>query len=374
MQGEVENLFVSGGNWKQLSECRLPPPAIRPKPEDLAALPYSSGTTGKPKGVILTHAHVVTNIRQQLVSTARHDDVIVTVFPMFHIAGLNAMLNSFLTVGATVVLMRRFDLERFLELNQQYGGTVLGAPPPVVLALTKSPLWEKFRLNKLRWALCGAAPLGPDVHEAFERRTGLPLDQVWGMTEAACSISGPPPRAEMRKPGSCGTLLPSCEARVVDVVSQEPLGVGQAGEIQVRGPNIMRGYWKQPAATAETLIEDGWMRTGDIGYFDSDGCVFLVDRLKELIKYNAYQVAPAELEDVIQGHPAVLDAAVVGAPDASAGEIPVAFVVVKQGAAVTAEELMDFVAGAVAPHKKIRRVEFVSEIPKSPAGKFYAGF
>jgi acyl-CoA synthetase (AMP-forming)/AMP-acid ligase II len=162
----------------------------------------------------------------------------------------------------------------------------------------------------------------------------------------------------MRKPGSCGTLLPSCEAQVVDVISQDPLGVGQAGEIQVRGPNMMRGYWKQPAATAETLIENGWMRTGDIGYFDADGCIFLVDRLKELIKYNAYQVAPAELEDVIQGHPAVLDAAVVGAPDASAGEIPMAFVV-----------LMDYVAGLVAPHKKIRAIEFVAEIPKSPAGK-----
>ena len=163
--------------------------------------------------------------------------------------------------------------------------------------------------------------------------------------------------------------MPSCEAQVVDIASQKPLGVGESGELWVRGPNIMKGYWNQPAATADTLLADGWMRTGDIGYVDSDGCIFLVDRLKELIKYNALQVAPAELEDIIQSHPAVLDAAVIGAPDPAVGEIPMAFVVKREGAVLEAEELMQYVAARVAPYKKIRAVEFIREIPKSPVGK-----
>jgi acyl-CoA synthetase (AMP-forming)/AMP-acid ligase II len=155
----------------------------------------------------------------------------------------------------------------------------------------------------------------------------------------------------------------------MDVETLQELGPQETGELWVRGPNIMQGYWKQPDATTDTLVSDGWMRTGDIGYLDSDGCIYLVDRLKELIKYNAQQVAPAELEDIIQSHPNVLDAAVIGAPDEAAGEIPMAFVVRKDGAYLDAAELMSFVAVRVAPHKKVRAVEFVDEIPKSPSGK-----
>jgi acyl-CoA synthetase (AMP-forming)/AMP-acid ligase II len=369
MEHEVEHLFVTGGNWNQILECRNARPDVRPKPDDIAALPYSSGTTGKPKGVMLTHANLVANVRQQSTTMARTDDVLVNIFPLFHIAGLNCVLNPFLSVGATIVMMRRFQLERYLELCEEYGATCLGAPPPVIVALTKSPLWNKFRLHRFSRALCGAAPLGSEAHEAFEVRTGLILGQIWGMTEASGAISAAPDSSSLRKHGACGYLLPSCEAQVVEVASQEPLGAGGLGEIWVRGPNIMQGYLNQPAANSETFTDTGWMRTGDIGYFDSDGCVYLVDRLKELIKYNAMQVAPAELEDVVQSHPAVLDAAVVGAPDAQAGEIPMAFVVRRERAALEANELMEYVAARVAPYKKIRAVEFVTEIPKSPAGK-----
>jgi len=245
----------------------------------------------------------------------------------------------------------------------------VGVPPPVILALTKSPAWDKFQLTSLKRAACGAAPLGAELHEAFEQRTGLLLGQAWGMSEGTAVTSFTPNDPAKRKFGSCGYLLPSCEAQVVDVLSHKRLGVGETGEIWFRGPHTMKGYWNQPAATSDTLVGDGWMRTGDIGYFDSDGCVFLVDRLKELIKYNALQVAPAELEDIIQSHPAVLDAAVVGAPDPAAGEIPMAFVVRKEGLPLDAEELMQYVAARVAPHKKIRAVEFIQQIPKSPSGK-----
>lgn len=365
----VERVFVVDDR-NELLECQDPPPDASPAPDDLAVLPYSSGTTGKPKGVMLTHANIVSNMRQLYGAGKIHrSDVVVSMMPLYHVAGLVYMLNSFLGIGATLVLMRRFDLEAWLELNQRYRATMLGVPPPVVLAVTKSPLWDRFRLDSVQRAGCGAAPLGADLQHAFEQRTGLPLKQVWGMTEATGVLSADSHDRAIRKVGSCGRLLPGCEARVVDVDSRTELGPDETGEIWVRGPNIMKGYWNQPAANAEMLMDDGWMRTGDLGYFDSGGHVFLVDRLKELIKYNALQVAPAELEDIIQSHPAVLDAAVVGAPDEAAGEVPMAFVVKREGAPLDAGELMQYVAARVAPHKKVRVVEFVDQIPKSPSGK-----
>jgi acyl-CoA synthetase (AMP-forming)/AMP-acid ligase II len=370
LEALVDHVFVTDGNWNEILQCNAPPPDVRPNPDDLAAMPYSSGTTGKPKGVMLTHANILTNIRQlEAVAWVRQGDVIVNTFPLYHAAGLNGSLNAFLTAGATLVLMRRFDLQLYLALNERYCATFFGGPPPLILALTKSPECADFQFDRLKRAACGAAPLGAELHEAFEQRTGVLLGQVWGMSEATAVISATPNDRAKRKFGSCGYLLPSSEAQVVDTVSLKPLGVGETGEIWVRGPQLMNGYWKQPEATAETFPGDGWMRTGDIGYFDADGCVFLVDRLKEFIKYKAYQVAPAELEDVIQSHPAVHDAAVIGAPDEAAGEIPMAFVVKKRETTLDAGELMQYVAARVAPYKKIRAVEFVNEIPKSPAGK-----
>jgi acyl-CoA synthetase (AMP-forming)/AMP-acid ligase II len=365
----VDGVFDIGGRWNELLECGATPPEVHSSPNDLAMLPYSSGTTGKPKGVMLTHANVLANVHQYIAAMElEHQDVLVNLFPLYHVAGL-CLFNSHFTVGATVILMKRFDLEGWLALIEQYRGTVMLIPPPVVLAIVKSPAWDRFRLDCVQRAGCGAAPLGADLQKAFEDRTGLVLRQAWGMTEASALISSDVNDRTRRKLGSCGYLAPSIEARVVDVATLQELGPQEAGEIWVRGPNIMQGYWKQPAATADTLLSDGWMRTGDIGYIDSDGCIYLVDRLKELIKYNAQQVAPAELEDIIQSHPAVLDAAVVGAPDEAAGEIPMAFVVRRDGAYLDAAELMSFVAARVAPHKKIRAVEFIDEIPKSPAGK-----
>jgi acyl-CoA synthetase (AMP-forming)/AMP-acid ligase II len=370
LAAEVDGVFDIGGRWNDLLECGGAPPEIHSSPGDLAMLPYSSGTTGKPKGVMLTHANVVANVHQFIAATElKHQGVLVNIFPLYHVAGLNCILNAHLAVGATVILMKRFDLESWLALIEQYRGTYVLVPPPVVLAIAKSPAWDRFRLDTLQSALCGAAPLGADLQKVFEDRTGLVLRQAWGMTEATAVISADANDQARRKLGSCGYLVPAVEARVVDVATLQDLGPRESGEIWLRGPNIMQGYWKQPAATADTLVSAGWMRTGDIGYFDSDGSIYLVDRLKELIKYNAQQVAPAELEDIVQSHPAVFDAAVVGAPDEAAGEIPMAFVVCKDGAYLDAAELINFVAARVAPHKKIRAVEFIAEIPKSPTGK-----
>jgi acyl-CoA synthetase (AMP-forming)/AMP-acid ligase II len=370
LEAVVEKVFDCDGSWKELLESEGAPPEVTINPTDIAALPYSSGTTGKPKGVILTHSNIVINTRQVYATGhLRAEDVVVNMMPVYHAAGLNYVINGMLGIGATIVLMRRFDLQEWLSLMERHHATLVIAPPPVILAVTKSSLWDRFRLDKVRYAISGAAPLGADLQQAFEQRTGVTLGQAWGMTEATAILTITPDDRERRKLGSCGYLLPSSEARVMDVTSGKELGAGETGEIWLRGPQIMQGYWKQPQATTETLVGDGWMRTGDIGSFDSDGQVFLVDRLKELIKYKALQVAPAELEDVIQAHPAVLDAAVVGAPDPEAGEIPMAFVVRRQGMALDAQELMHYVAGRVAPHKKIRAVEFVTHVPKSPTGK-----
>jgi acyl-CoA synthetase (AMP-forming)/AMP-acid ligase II len=366
----VETIWTTGSTWDALLDNHDAAPAIATAPTDLAALPYSSGTTGKPKGVMLTHRNILANIRQiHQFGDCQENDLIVNMMPLYHAAGLNYMLNPLMASGGTLVLMRRFDLETWLGLMEQYRATAIGGPPPVMLAVTKSPLWERFRLDSLRYALCGAAPLGADLQQAFEERTGLLLRQLWGMTEGTSAVAAAPVDRSRRKFGSCGFMLGSSEARVVDIASGRDLGAGETGELWIRGPNVTQGYWRQPEANADTQGGDGWLRTGDIGYFDEDGCVFLVDRLKELIKYNALQVAPAELEDIVQTHPAVRDAAVVGAPDEKAGEIPMAFVVRKAGASLEAAELMEYVAARVAPHKKIRAVEFVEEIPKSPTGK-----
>lgn len=366
----VDKVFETGGNWQELIECQDSPPDVRPGADDLAALPYSSGTTGKPKGVMLTQANILANIRQfQCVFDVREHEVLVNVLPLYHVAGLNCALNSGLACGFTVVVLRRFDLEAWLALIEKYRGTFAIIPPPVAVAVVKSPHWDRYKLDSLCNVGCGAAPLGADMQKAFDDRTGLVLRQAWGMTEGSAILTVDSTDPALRRLGSCGRLIPSMEARVVDVATGRELGANESGEIWLRGPNIMKGYWHQPTATADTLVEDGWMRTGDIGYFDADGYVHLVDRLKELIKYNAQQVAPAELEDILQTHPAVQDAAVIGAPDERAGEIPMAFVVRKSGASVDAAELMEYVAARVAPHKKVRAVEFIDAIPKSPTGK-----
>lgn len=366
----ADHVFVTGGNWNEIVQCTAPPPPVRSSVDDLAVMPYSSGTTGKPKGVMLTHFNILSNLRQMYaVELQRPKEVMVNVAPFYHVTGLISFLTGLTGIGGTIVSMRRFDLERWLALSERYRVTSLFGAPPVVLAVTKSPLWDKFRLDSLEFMACGAAPVGADLHREFELHTGVVLRQGYGLTEATAATSiGPNDRAAS-KFGSCGPLFPSCEARVVDPADGKELGAGETGEIWLRGPNIMKGYWNQPEATAQALVGDGWLRTGDIGYFDAEGCIFLCDRLKEFIKYKAYQVSPAELEDILQSHAGVLDAAVVGAPDEAVGEIPVAFVVRGEGAALDAGELMQYVAARVAPYKKIRAVEFVDQIPKSPAGK-----
>ncbi|MGH9900670.1 MAG: 4-coumarate--CoA ligase family protein [Pyrinomonadaceae bacterium] len=344
-------------------------PAAKIDPrEDLVALPYSSGTTGVSKGVMLTHYNMVSNLLQiEGTGHAYGHDTLVCVLPLFHIYGLTVIMNFGLYCGATIVTLPRFELESFLHVVQTYGVTQAHVVPPVVLALAKHPAVEKYDLSRLKTIFSAAAPLGAEVARACAARLDCFIKQGYGMTEASPATHMAPHDPAGVKPGSVGMPVPNTECKIVDLTTGAELGPDEEGEIRVRGPQLMRGYLNSPEATAQAIDAEGWLHTGDIGFADADGCFFIVDRAKELIKYKGFQVAPAELEAVLLTHPRVADAAVIPSADAEAGEVPKAFVVPRSE--VAAEEIMAYVAARVAPHKKVRRLEFIDQIPKSPSGK-----
>ena len=334
----------------------------------MVVLPYSSGTTGLPKGVMLTHRNLVANMLQSTCALSIGEgDTILGVLPFFHIYGMVVIMNLGLYRGATIVTMPRFDLEQCLQIMQQYRVTFANVVPPIVLAFAKSPLVDKYDLSRLHTVFSGAAPLSESVATAASARLGCRVVQGYGLTETSPVTHATRVDAAPAKAAGIGPPVPNTEAKVVDVVTQAELGPRQEGEICVRGPQVMKGYLNRPDATAAMLDADGWLHTGDIGYADEDGCFFIVDRLKELIKYKGMQIAPAELEAVLLSHPAVADAAVIPIPDEECGEVPKAFVVLKGEA--TPDEIMAYVAERVAPYKKLRALEVIDQIPKSPSGK-----
>ncbi|HSL01306.1 MAG TPA: AMP-binding protein [Rubrobacteraceae bacterium] len=336
--------------------------------EAVALLPYSSGTTGLPKGVMLTHANLVTMVRQlRCMLRVGEGDTTLAVVPFFHIMGFMVNLALPLASGATVVTMPRFDVGQFLTSIQRHRATFIAVPPPIMTILAHHPMVDAFDLSSLDLIISGGAPLGPDLQQAVGARfPSAAVGQGWGMTETTVGVAGTDRRLGT-VPGSVGRIMPNTELRVLDPQTGDDLGVGERGELWARGPQVMAGYLNRPEATAENIDADGWLRTGDLGYVDEDGNVFIVDRLKELIKVNAYQVAPAELEALLSTHPQVADVAVIGRYDASYGQVPVA-VVVRRGE-VGSDDLMAWVAERAAPHKRIRAIRFVKAIPKTPSGK-----
>ncbi|MFE8947536.1 4-coumarate--CoA ligase family protein [Streptomyces sp. NPDC007856] len=343
--------------------------------EDIAALPYSSGTTGIPKGVMLTHRQIATNLAQlEPAVPATPDDRILAVLPFFHIYGLTALMNAPLRKGATVVVLPRFDLETFLAAIETHRITGLYVAPPIVLALAKHPAVARYDLSSLKYVLSAAAPLDAHLARACAQRLGLPpIGQAYGMTELSPGTHVVPlDRLHDAPAGTVGRLIAGTEMRIVSLDDPDKdLGTGERGEILIRGPQVMKGYLGRPDATAALIDVDGWLHTGDVGHVDEDGWLFVVDRVKELIKYKGFQVAPAELEALLLTHPGIADAAVIGSYNDDGNEVPHAFVVRRADDAeeLTESEIMLYVAERVAPYKRVRQVTFIDTVPRAASGK-----
>jgi acyl-CoA synthetase (AMP-forming)/AMP-acid ligase II len=333
---------------------------------DVAVLPYSSGTTGLPKGVRLTHRNLVANVEQcQVCFQVQTGDRVVAFLPFFHIYGQTVLMNVYLATSGTVITLPRFDLEQFLRLCVQHATPTMFIAPPVAVALAKHPLVDKFDLSPVKRLVSGAAPLSAEVAEAVTRRTGVQARQGYGMTEMS-PVSHSVPFG-ISVPGAIGVAVASTEFRVVDPATGQDVAAGAEGELWVRGPQVMPGYHNRPEATAATLTSDGWLKTGDLAQVDAAGHVFIRDRLKELIKVKGFQVAPAEVEAALLTSPMVKDAAVRGVPDEEAGEVPVAFVVPAEGAEEGA--IRAHLAGQLAHYKLPKRISFIEAVPKSASGK-----
>ena len=366
----------SGGGLHSFPALIAPEPSTAPAAagvgwDDIVALPYSSGTTGFPKGVLLSHKNLVCNNIQMVAGGRfRETDRLMIFLPFYHIYGA-MLMGASVYAGATAVLMERFEPTECMRLIRKHEITLFFVVPPVLVMLAAWPDLKDHDLRAVRFAMCGAAPLAPEVGRRFTELTGVPVVQGYGLTEASpLTHLNAVHDQSLNVPESVGLLAHDTEQKVVDVETGERiLGPGEVGEICVRGPQVMEGYWKAPEATA-AAIRDGWLYTGDIGYVDARGYTFIQDRKKEMIKHKGFGIAPAEIEALLFEHPGVADAAVIGKPDAEAGEVPKAFVVRRPShPRLTEAELIAFATGRLANYKAVREVEFVDAIPKTASGK-----
>ncbi|KAM3337818.1 putative CoA ligase CCL5 [Capsicum galapagoense] len=364
--GTLEKLIMEKPAERRMKE--------RVTQDDTATLLYSSGTTGASKGVISSHRNLIAMV-QTIVGRFKLDEgeqTFICTVPMFHIYGLAAFAAGILASGSTVVVLSKFEMDEMLSSIHKYKASYLPLVPPILVALVNNAglIQKKYDLSSLKNVLSGGAPLSKEVTEGFlEKYPSVRILQGYGLTESSGIGASTDSLEESRRYGTAGMLSPSMEAKIVDPESGEAFPVNKTGELWLRGPSIMKGYFSNEEATASTLDSDGWLRTGDLCYIDEDGFIFVVDRLKELIKYKGYQVPPAELEALLLTHPEISDAAVIPFPDKDVGQFPMAYIVRKSGSTISESAIMDFVAKQVAPYKRIRRVSFVASIPKNPSGK-----
>ena len=360
--------------WKLLNHTAAESLKVKIDPsEDLAALQYTGGTTGKSKAAMLTHLNLVSNAIAfaAWIKGVEARETFLTALPLFHIYGMTTSLNVPISLAAKMVLLPKFEPVKAQEAIQRYAVTVFCGVPTMYQSLLAHPELGKFDLTSIRVCISGASPLPPQVQKKFMQTTGGLLLEGYGLTEASPVTHCSPVDKSMKtvRVGSIGLPLPDTEAKIVDLeTGVKTLPVGEDGELAVRGPQVMKGYWRQPEETA-LVLRGGWLLTGDIARMDAEGYFYITDRKKDLIKYKDYSVYPREIEDILYEHPAVKLCAVVGKPDAKAGEIPKAFIVTKEGSRASVQEIVEFVNGKVAPYKAIREAEFRRDLPLSSAGK-----
>lgn len=340
--------------------------------EDLALLQYTGGTTGVPKGAMLTHYNLVSNalMCNAWLNAQEGEEVQINVLPLYHIFGMTVTMNNAIASAGSMVLFPRFDAKEVLSAIQKYGATIFGGVPTLYTALINTPDISSYDLSSIKFCISGASPLPPEVQKKFMELTGGILVEGYGLTEASPVTHANPldPTLETVKIGSIGFAWPDTEAGIMGKESGELLPFGDIGELVIKGPQVMKGYWNMQEET-DAVLKDGWLYTGDIARMDEEGYFYIVDREKDLIKFRGYSVYPREIEDVLYEHPAVKIAAVVGKPDDVSGEIPKAFIVLKDGAEATEEEMIEFVREKIAPYKRIREVEFRDELPMTLVGK-----
>ena len=334
----------------------------------LAVIPFSSGTTGLPKGVMLTHANLLSNLYQVVQAHEISDrDLMINQLPFFHIYGMTVLMGSSIMAGATQVLASRFrPVDDFLHLFEIHRPTLFFTAPLVIQEFCHHPLVPSMDWSRLRYINTGGAPLSPELQERFKHITGVPVMQGYGLTESSPTTHVNP--VDKIKMGSIGLPLANTADKIADPMTGTELPSPQVGELWIRGPQIMKGYYNDQEATSLTLV-DGWLRTGDLARKDEEGYVFIVDRLKELIKTKGYQVPPAEIEHILVAHPDIEDAAVVGESHPDFGEVPVAYVVLRPNATLSCEEIINYAADGMAKYKRLAKVIFTDAIPRSPSGK-----
>ncbi|XP_015941148.1 peroxisomal OPC-8:0-CoA ligase 1 [Arachis duranensis] len=354
--------------------CSLELPQVTVVQSDPAAILYSSGTTGVSKGVVLTHQNLISTLKLLFWSvdvSASSDDVFLAFIPMFHVYGLVFFGLGMLCVGVKIIVMQKFDFQAMLLAIQKHKVNNLPAVPPVILALVKYASKAGCDLSSLQRTGTGAAPLSKEVSREFRKMfPWVELRQGYGLTESSAAATFLVSERDAKaRPDSCGQLLPTFCAKVVDIDTGKPLPPQKKGELWLKSTTIMKEYLGNSEATTLTVDSDGWLKTGDLSYIDESGFVYIVERIKELIKHNGYQVAPAELESLLLSHPLIVDAAVIPVEDEATGQIPMAYVVRAAGSELSEDQVIQFVAGQVAPYKKVRRVSFIETIPRSAAGK-----
>ncbi|XP_047144912.1 uncharacterized protein LOC100198219 isoform X1 [Hydra vulgaris] len=352
--------------YSPTSDCTLQ----NSKVNDIAFLLYSSGTTGLPKGTMLTHSNITVHLLQLLEAFEWNiQERILALLPFFHCYGLIVVLLKGLYYGSTLFVVPGFEPHLFLSTIEKFQIQRAPIVPPIALFLKSNPIVDDYNISSLQKVIVGAAPLDEVVASSLNKKfPNIGWQQGYGLTECSPVVCLQVNKTT-QKSGSCGNVLPNTEVKIIDLVSGNNCGPNEKGEVWVRGPQVMKGYLNNPQATDECLMKDGWLRTGDLGYYDHDNTIFIVDRLKELIKFKGFQVAPAELEDILLGHPNVDDSCVIGIPDKISGELPRAYLVINDSS-LSEEDVHNYVNERIADYKRLRGgIVFVSKLPKSPTGK-----